>query len=350
MNLASSRRRLLAFALLASTLAAGCSHVVVHAKAGALTGTVSARLVLVAPVELHWDEPSALLAYARTLDVEEALCRDGALATFGPGELAPTSGISGTLAESDVSRASLRSGVPVGQILFVRTTAERREQRSSVRLNDAGGRAAGGARDALVTLVARAEITLPATHQLLAESSVEEPLDPGAETPLFDGQPELGPLLQRAVEEAMRTLRGKLLLPEPLQLGLRALPSVSPALNYALPQRLSFIEATGAQDSLEQEVSRQAALELLAQRSGASDELRRGFRLERQGLLVTQARGRAKDAGLARGDHILAIDGLPQAHPCALQRALRLATKTVHVQLERAGRPLTVELEPPAAK
>ena len=80
-------------ALGAGFLLAGCSHgVVIHAHRGEASGEINARLVLVAPIELRWEEPSSLLAYLRTLDVEEALCRSGRLATLGPGEVASQSG------------------------------------------------------------------------------------------------------------------------------------------------------------------------------------------------------------------------------------------------------------------
>ena len=257
--------------LLAAAGLSGCAHgVVVHAHRGPQPQRTSVRLALVSPVELRWDEPSSLLAYLRTLDVEEALCWRGALATLGPGELAALPGQSESPGEGDVSRVALKTGVPVGQILLVRTSAERREQRSAVNLDDAKGRAAGSARDALVTLVARVELSIPALHLLLAEASAEEELEPSIDHPMLDAQPELGPLLRRAVDAAVAEIGGDLQLPAALDLGLQTMPAPAPALTFALPKGRTFPQSIGSQDALEQEVSRDAALDLLARGPAAS--------------------------------------------------------------------------------
>ncbi len=343
--LCSARTKATAFALvLHALLLAACAHgVKVHSKVGAVNGVIDAQLVLVAPVELRWNEPSALLSYVRTLDVEEALCASGQLETFGPGELPAQLGTTESPSENDVSRTALRTGVPVAQILFLRASAERREQRSSVHLKDAGGRAAGNALDALVTLVAHVELSQPATHLVISDVTVEAELDPTLDRPLLDAQPELGPLLQRAVAEALSAASSKLVLPAPIELGLRSLAAPGPALSYSSGPHRSFAESLGHEDALEQEVSRGAALELFTQRTSPQSGAGR-VRADRPGLLVLEAHGRARASGLVPGDRIVSIDGAPASHPCAAVRATLLSRKHAHIVVDRAGQQLTLSL------
>ena len=338
-------------ALAALLGASACSHVKVHARKGEVSGQIVPKLVLVAPVELRWEEPSSLLAYARSLDVEEAVCRGARLATLGAGELLQNLSGEASPNENDVSRVSLKTGVPVAEIVLLSASAERREQRSSVNLDDAKGKAAGSARDAQVTLVARVELTLPAMHLLLAEASAEEMVDPGAEHPMFDAQPELTALLRRATDEAFAVLGKSIAPPEPIDLGLRALPAAAPALTFALPRGKSFAQSVAAQDSLEQEVSRDGALDLLARAgppllsaSGQEEPVpaltaaeRRAFKASSRGLTVIESRGRARAAGLQPGDQILELDGVPATHPCAALRAARLSGGSVKVEVQRGG-------------
>jgi hypothetical protein len=344
-SLCSAHQRRSAFVLVLQLLCAtACAHgVKVHSKVGAVNGVIDAQLVLVAPVELRWSEPSALLSYVRTLDVEEALCASGQLETFGPGELPTQLGAPESPSENDVSRTALRTGVPVAQILFLRASAERREQRSSIHLKDAGGRAAGNALDALVTLVAHVELSQPATHLVIADVTVEAELDPTIDRPLLDAQPELGPLLQRAVAEALSTASSKLALPAPIELGLRTLAAPGPGLSYSSGPRRSFAESLGHEDALEQEVSRQAALELFTQRASPQSGAGR-VRADRPGLLVLDVHGRARASGLLPGDRIVSIDGAPSSHPCAAVRATLLTRKHARIVVDRGGQQLTLSL------
>jgi hypothetical protein len=345
--------------LLGAALVTGCSHgVVVRAHRGPVDAPVNARLALVAPVELRWNEPSSLIAYLRTLDVEESLCKSGRLATMGPGELAPLPGAPETPSETDVSRVALKLGLAVDSILLVRASAERREQRSQVALNDAKGAAAGNARDALVTLVARVELSVPALHLMLADSTAELELDPAVDHPLLDGQPELAALLQRAVDEAVKEAGDKLVLPAPIDLGLRTVPAPAPALLFALPKGHSFAQSIDQQDALEQEVSRDGALDLLTH-SGPplltstgqqepiiplSPEERRSLRPDKKGLRVIEVHSRARGAGLLPGDQILSIDTQPATHPCAPLRAVELSTHTPKLEVERGGKVIPISL------
>ncbi len=355
---AVSSKNCLSAAACALLVSLGCAHVVVHARKGEVAGEVKARLVLVAPVDLRWEEPSSLLSYARSLDVEEAVCRGARLATLGAGELAQLPGGESSPNENDVSRVALKSGVPVGEIVLLAASAERREQRSSVNLDDAKGKAAGMARDAQVTLVARVELSLPAMHLMLAEASAEEQIDPGADHPLLDAQPELAALLRRATDEAFAVLGKSLAQPPAIELGLRTLPAAAAALGYASPRGKSFAQSIGAQDSLEQEVSRDAALDLLAHAgpplhspSGSEEPIpplakseRRAFRASARGLTVVEARGRARASGLLPGDQILELDGLPATHPCAPLRAAQLSGAGVKAVVQRGSETKTIGL------
>jgi len=350
--------RLLAL-LLGAALVSGCAHgVVVHSHRGPVESAVNARLALVAPVELRWNEPSSLIAYLRTLDVEESLCKSGRLATMGPGELAPLPGAPETPSEIDVSRVALKLGLAVDSILLVRASAERREQRSQVALNDAKGAAAGSARDALVTLVARVELSVPALHLTLADSSAELELDPAVDHPLLDAQPQLAALLQRAVDEAVKAVGDKLVLSAPIELGLRTVPAPAPALLFALPKGHSFVQSIDQQDALEQEVARDGALDLLTHAgpplltsTGEQEpiipltpEERRSLRPDKKGLRVIEVHSRARGAGLLPGDQILSIDAQPVTHPCAPLRAVELSKRTPKLEVERGDKLVSISL------
>ena len=253
------------FGLLVAGLAAACSHGPrLRVTAGpAPAEKLPLKLALVGPVGLRWDEPSALLAFARAQDVAGALAASGQLAVLGPGQLGPgPDGAAQDLESADLSRVALKRGLRLDEVVVARAWAERRVASSAARLTDAQGKPVGAALAAEVALVAHLELYHPATHTLLVEVIAEGPGDPAAEHPALDAHPELGPLLAAATHRALEALERSLRLPLALDLGLSLVPGPGPAISFQARGLRSLREATRAQDELAQDLALENALKL----------------------------------------------------------------------------------------
>ena len=325
--------------------AAACSH---GARLRVTTGVkvtrpLGVRLALVGPVLLRWEEPSALLAFARAQDIVNELTGSGQLAVFGPGQLGPgPDGAPQELEGADLARVALRRGLRLDQLVFVRAWAERRLSSSAAKLTDAQGKHAGAASAAEVTLVAHLEISHPATHSLLVEVAAEGTGDPAAEHPVLDSHPELGPLLVAATRAALHALEGSLQLPPPLDLGLSLAPGPGPALNYRTRGLRSLREIVQGQDELAQDL---AALNVLAVVApGLGDGEARLLRRSPEALLVRDARGRAEEAGLRPGDLITAVGGAPAQQVQDPLTAALLGKLPLQLAVRRADTALTLEI------
>ena len=335
-------------ALLASllvALAAACSHGPrLRVTAGpALKAKLPVRLALVGPVALRWDEPSALLSFARAQDVAGALAAGGKLAVLGPGQLgAGPDGAAQELESADLSRVAMRRGLRLDELLVARAWAERRVASSAARLTDAQGKPVGAAAAAEVTLVAHVELFYPATHTLLVEVVTEGPGDPAAEHPALDAQPELGPLLAAATRRGLEELERGLQLPAPLDLGLSLVPGPGPALSFSTRGLRSLREEVRTQDELAQDLAVENALAVLA--PGLGDDEARLLRRAQVSLLVREVSGRAEAAGLRPGDVITAADGRPVQQAHDLATAALLGKLPLQLSVQRAGTAVVIEL------
>jgi len=324
--------RLRRSALLACLGLAACSGVQVHTQT-APGARLPARLVAVYPFGLRWKAP-AYRAYELGMDEVAAVLADGRLSALGPSEFHVLDFESDALfAATDLSAALPAWRVAPEAVLGLRGWAERRETSGSRVLYDQAGHPVGRKRTAEVEIVVHEEL-LGAPAGTLAEAWAVVPVDPFADHPTYDPDPELRRWAGKLTRAVLAAAASRLAVADPPEdPGFDAELNPRDEDDFALPGRASLAELLARADPVDREAAHlDRLLYFSPDLPGARTELFDGLP---QGLYVTRVRSEAaRQAGLQEGDFVARVDGAPAA---GLQTVLReLALRPAGTSIELA--------------
>ncbi len=328
------------------TLAA-CGGVQLHARTepGA---RLPARLVAVYPFGLRWKAP-AYRGYELGMDEVAAVLADGRLSALGPSEVRVLDFESDALfAATDLSSSLPGWRLPPGAVLGLRGWAEKRETSGSRVLYDRMGRPVGQQREADVEIVVHEELLGPPAG-VVAEAWAVVPVDPFADHPTYDPDPELRRWAGKLTRAVLAAASSRLATRDP-----PGDPGFDVELNprdedaFTLPGRPSLEELLSRADPLDRDAARlDRLLYFDPELPGGRAEL---FGRLPQGLYVTRVRSEAAEkAGLRRGDFIARVDDAPAAGLMTVLRelSLRPAGSACALTVLRGAEHVTVRLPVP---
>ena len=302
-----------------------------------------ASAVAVYPFQFRWSEPayrSFQLGTRLALQVQET----GRYAVFGPGEFTVRDPRSeAVFVVTDLATVVSTEGVPAAGLLVLRGWAEKREQSSSHRVEDAAGHPAGEAAGAEVTVVVHLELLDPSAGEVLAEvegSAHSTHSDEASDDP----SPELSALALKLATQLLGAMES--LAPgESVRRAAWGELVWSPAPLFAFSDRgRPALEAELAGlDQPARQAARARAVRYFA--PTAPPETQAVAAAQAGGLWVQAPSAAAYAAGLRAGDVLVQVGSVP-ATPLSVNRALRLAPpgEAVAARVQRQGAEVALQL------
>ncbi len=321
------------FAVPAALLLAACASGPTVRRAVPPEG-LAVDAVAVYPVRFTWDEPAYRGLELGHRQVDELLA-DGRAAVIGPEELRVGAWDDEPIRGSDVGNLVLGIPADLKRFLVLRTTVDQRVARSSTAIVDARGKLVGRAGTEERTLVAKLEVIHPGSRKRLFVLEAEQAVDPFAEDrPDHDPLPEATELVSSLAREALALVDGLDALPERRTAAPFAYARSPLGAFGAAPDALAAEAAR--LDPLAADVLRDGRVRFAAPAAGDA-VVRRLLAARRGGLYVLEP---DEGGALARGDLIVAVDGVPLGGPQLLHRRLRKvpAGGRLPLRVERDGR------------
>jgi hypothetical protein len=234
-------------------------------------------------------------------------------------------------------------------VLALRGWAERREARGVEVLYDTNGKPIGQRKNAEVKVVVHEELLGPSGGGLVAEAWAEVPVDPFADHPSYDPDPELhrwvGKLTQTVLAAAAERLQT---VPQVADLGVDLTLDPRDEEAFELPGRPALATLLAGVQPLDKEAARLDRL-LYFDPDLPAKQIELFERLP-QGLYVKGVRSEtAAKAGLMAGDLIVAVHGETAAGEQTLRRWLSLSAPGQPVELTvlRAADHVAIHLPAP---
>jgi hypothetical protein len=310
---------------------------------------IPARVVAVYPFGLRWKAP-AYRSYELAMDEVSTVLAGGDLGAIGPTEFQVRSYESDALFGA-TSLASVLApwGLRPENVLALRGWAERREARGVEVLYDTNGKPIGQRKNAEVKVVVHEELLGPSGGGLVAEAWAEVPVDPFADHPSYDPDPELhrwvGKLTQTVLAAAAERLQT---VPQVADLGVDLTLDPRDEEAFELPGRPALATLLAGVQPLDKEAARLDRL-LYFDPDLPAKQIELFERLP-QGLYVKGVRSEtAAKAGLMAGDLIVAVHGETAAGEQTLRRWLSLSAPGQPVELTvlRAADHVAIHLPAP---
>ncbi len=335
--------------LLALLGCAACSGVTVRQSVNP-GPPIPARVVAVYPFGLRWKAP-AYRAYELAMDEVAAVLDDGMLGAIGPTEFQVRSYESDALFAATSLAGSLAAwGLRPENVLALRGWAERREARGVEVLYDDSGRPIGQRHNTDVRVVIHEELLGPAGGSPVAEAWAEVPVDPFADHPSYDPDPELRRWAQKLTRAVIAASADRLqTVPQVADVGVDLTLDPRDEEAFELPGRPSLATLLAGVQPVDKEAARLDRL-LYFDPSLETKQVELFERLP-QGLYVTAVRSpAAAQAGLLPGDLIVAVQGEPAAGEQTLRRWLTLTAPGLPVTITvlRAAERLALHLPAPS--
>jgi hypothetical protein len=247
----------------------------------------------------------------------------GTLAAVGPTEFQVRSYESDELFAATSLASSLAAwGLRPENVLALRGWAERREAHGVQVLYDDSGKPIGQRHNAEVRVVVHEELLGPGSAGLIAEATAEVPVDPFADHPSFDPDPEVHHWVQKLTQTVLAAAADRLeTVPQVDDVGIDLALDPRDEEAFELPGRPALATLLAGVTPLDKEAARLDRL-LYFDPALETKQVELFERLP-QGLYVKAVRSEAAlKAGLAAGDLIVAIQGETAAGEQTLRRWL----------------------------
>ncbi len=310
---------------------------------------IPARVVAVYPFGLRWKAP-AYRAYELAMDEVAAVLGGGVLGAIGPTEFQVRSYESDALFGATSLASSLAPwGLKPENVLALRGWAERREARGTSVLYDDNGRPIGQRRNVEVKVVIHEELLGPSGGGPVAEATAVVPVDPFADHPSYDPDPDVRRWVQKLTQTVLAAAADRLqTVPQVADVGVDLALDPRDEEAFELPGRPALATLLAGVQPLDKEAARLDRLLYFAPDLGPKQvEL---FERLPQGLYVTAVRSEAAaKAGLLAGDLIVAVQGEAAAGEQTLRRWLSQKSPGDKVELTvlRAAERVAIHLPAP---
>jgi hypothetical protein len=342
------RRGAILQALFALFMTTGCSGVRIRQSVSP-GPPIPARFVAIYPFGLRWKAP-AYRAYELAMDEVAVVLAGGTLGAIGPTEFQVRNTESDALFAATSLAGSLAAwGLRPENVLALRGWAERLEAADVEVLYDTAGKPIGQRRNADVKLVIHEELLGPGPGGLVAEVSAVVPIDPFADHPSYDPDPELrrwvGKLTAAVLAAAADRLHTVAQVTDP---GFDLTLDPRDEETFELPGRPALATLLAAAEPVDKEAARLDRLMYFDPDLGPKEvEL---FERLPHGLYVTGVRSEdAVKAGMKAGDLIVGVQGEPAAGEQTLRRWLSRTEPGLPVSLTvlRAAERVAIHLPAP---